>query len=302
MVSNSSTQAGTNYLLKDFNMAYRFTDTEKWRDAWFTTLTQFEMLLFLYLCDVCDIAGFAEVNLRLWAFELRSTESTIKGALEGLNKSVLLSENGDYVYLKNFLKHQKNLPLNERNNAHRGIIGRFKANLDKFIDVENEIDIELINSFIGSPLVAPHEGLSRGTGKGNGKGNGNGNSKYTEKEEKKTSETEDIKTKYELPDEFAEIVKEWFLYKKEIKDNYKSDRGRAAFVNTLKKLSGGDADTARQIINQSMANNWKGIFELKNRSNNGRQQQQSTITDEQLLDEIRQGMERGIAENARRNT
>lgn len=248
-------------------MAYRFTDTEKWRDAWFTTLSQFEMLLFMYLCDVCDIAGIAEVNLRIWAFELRSTESSIKGALKGLERSVLISECGNYVYLKNFLKHQKNLPLNERNNAHKGIIMKFKLNLDKFLNANEDIDIELINSFIANPYLAPKEGLNRGTGKGNGKGKGNGNGKHTEKEEKKTSEIDEIKTKYELPDEFAEIVKEWFLYKKEIKDNYKSDRGRTAFVNTLKKLSGGDAETARQIINQSMANNWKGIFELKSKQN-----------------------------------
>ena len=276
-------------------MAYRFTDTEKWRDAWFTTLTQFEMLLFMYLCDVCDIAGFAEVNLRLWAFDLRSTESTIKGALEGLNKSVLLSKNGDYIYLKNFLKHQKNLPLNEKNNAHKGIIGRFKVNLDKFIDIKNGIDIGLINSFIDSPLVAPHEGLSRGTGKGNGKGNGKGKVRIEEKKEK------NLQKELNLPDDWYALLSIWLKYKSEMKDDYKSELSIGRFVNNLKKLSGGDIDTAKLIIDQSIGNGWKGIFELKNKTN-GYRKQQATTTDEELAEQIRQGWERAHAQNARRQS
>ena len=44
-------------------MAYRFTDTNKWHDAWFSSLKPLEKLLFNYLCDNCDIAGFIEINL-----------------------------------------------------------------------------------------------------------------------------------------------------------------------------------------------------------------------------------------------
>ena len=35
-------------------------------------------------------------------------------------------------------------------------------------------------------------------------------------------------------------------------------------MNKLKELSGNNSDEAREIINESMANNWKGIFKRKN--------------------------------------
>ena len=154
-------------------MAYRFTDTDKWKDAWFTNLSQIEMLLFLYLCDNCNIAGIIEVNYRLWAFELRSTESTIKGALKGLERSVLISDCGEYVFLKNFIKHQKNLPLNEENKAHLGIIRRLAEILPKFIGDSQPVDIKVISSFVQSPYKGAAKPLQRGTGIGIGNGMGN---------------------------------------------------------------------------------------------------------------------------------
>ncbi len=149
-------------------MAYRFTNTEKWDDHWFSSLKQIEMLLFMYLCDNCDIAGFAEVNLKRWAVDLNSTPDTIEAALKGLDRGIVFSKDHDAIFLRNFLKHQKNLPLNKNNKAHVGIMRRFELYRQKF-------NIEDINLFIESPIVAPSKGLGRGTGNGNGIGIGIGN-------------------------------------------------------------------------------------------------------------------------------
>ena len=65
-------------------------------------------------------------------------------------------------------------------------------------------------------------------------------------------------------DDFDLVVREWFAYKKERRESYKSDRSKKAFITSLKNLSGNNANLARKIIEQSMANNWAGIFELKN--------------------------------------
>lgn len=146
-------------------MAYRFTNTDKWSDAWFSSLKQIEMLLFMYLCDNCDIAGFAEVNLKRWAADLNSTPDTIKGALIGLNKGIIFSSDENCIYIKNFLKHQKNLPINENNKAHIGILRRFELYRHKF-------DIQDINSFIESPIEGASKGLQSPTGNGIGIDNG----------------------------------------------------------------------------------------------------------------------------------
>ena len=142
-------------------MSYRYTNTEKWSDSWFSNLKQLEMLLFIYLCDNCDIAGFIEVNMKRWASDLNTTVSSIEGALKGLQRGFVFSPDGDCIFIKNFLKHQKNLPLNEANKAHVGIIKRFNNYSVKF-------DIQDINTFIQSPFEGGSKGLQRPTGNGNG--------------------------------------------------------------------------------------------------------------------------------------
>lgn len=138
-------------------MAYRFTNTEKWQDVWFSSLKQMEMLLFIYLCDNCDIAGFIELNYKRWANDLNSSIPTIEGACKGLARGLIFSNTNDCIFIKNFLKHQKNLPLNQNNKAHLGIIKRFELYAQKF-------DIKDINQFIEGAC----KGLQSPLGIGNG--------------------------------------------------------------------------------------------------------------------------------------
>lgn len=64
--------------------------------------------------------------------------------------------------------------------------------------------------------------------------------------------------------DFQDIVEDWLSYKRDRKESYKSHRSLQAFYSQLKRLSHDNPTTAREIINQSMANNWAGIFQLKN--------------------------------------
>lgn len=67
----------------------------------------------------------------------------------------------------------------------------------------------------------------------------------------------------DVSEDFREVVSEWLSYKRERKESYKSHRSLQAFYSKLKTLSHGNPTIAREIINQSMANNWAGIFQLK---------------------------------------
>lgn len=62
-----------------------------------------------------------------------------------------------------------------------------------------------------------------------------------------------------------EVIELWMAYKKEKKQSYKP-LGQKGFINKLKHLSDDNAETARKIVEQSIANNWAGIFPLKNYS------------------------------------
>lgn len=146
-------------------MAYRFTNTDKWNDSWFSELSQFEKLFFIYLCDNCDIAGFIEINYKRFCSDLNTTKPNILGALEGLNRGLIVSESIDCIFIRNYLKHQKNLPLNEKNNAHLGIIKRFELYKHKF-------NITKIEEFMNQDFKPLAWGYGKGKGNDNGKGNG----------------------------------------------------------------------------------------------------------------------------------
>lgn len=70
---------------------------------------------------------------------------------------------------------------------------------------------------------------------------------------------------------FKEAFETWLTYKKEqFRFSYKSESSLKLFLNDLIKKSGNNEQTAVDIINQSIANGYKGIFELK-KANNGNQ-------------------------------
>lgn len=146
-------------------MAYRFTNTEKWSDAWFSELTPIQKLLFIYICDNCDIAGFIEYTPKIWAVEIGTDLRGLEGALKGLGRGLISApENSDVFFIRNFLKHQKNLPLNPENKAHSGIIKRFDLYKNKFkFNSINEF-LEGASKGLPSPI-----GIGKGISKGNDK-------------------------------------------------------------------------------------------------------------------------------------
>ncbi|MDB0602139.1 hypothetical protein PL373_13470 [Tenacibaculum maritimum] len=118
-------------------MAKRLTNTEKYNDSWFVDLEAVEKLLFYYLIDHVDNAGFYEVSLRHIQFHLGVSKDEILGAIKGLRRGLLGADsdiqNGDKIYLKNFLKHQKMLPLNPFNSYHINALRVFETNF-RFVE------------------------------------------------------------------------------------------------------------------------------------------------------------------------
>lgn len=269
-------------------MAYRFTNTEKWEDSWFSSLKQIEMLLFMYLCDNCDIAGFAEVNLKRWASDLNSNPDTIEGALKGLQRGIITSKEGDAIYLRNFLKHQKNLPINTNNKAHVGILRRFELYRYKF-------DIQDISEFVERGFQGGSMPLQRGTGNGNGKGNGIKGG-VGEKEEtytfeqfwtdydKKVGDKKKLEAKWaKIPEAEKKRILEYLPAYKEAQPNKAYRKNPETFIN---QKSWND-----EIIKANTGD--------CNRSNGAIKAQ--GITDNQLAEAIRRGTARALKENAPRD-
>ena len=60
-----------------------------------------------------------------------------------------------------------------------------------------------------------------------------------------------------------EAITRWLAYKKERGQTYKP-AGLKAFITRLGNLSGGNGEVALKIVEQSMANNYSGVFPLNN--------------------------------------
>lgn len=65
----------------------------------------------------------------------------------------------------------------------------------------------------------------------------------------------------------SELMKKWVDYKKSIKNSYKSQSSLDIVAKKLNELSGGDYQKAEAIVEQSIANQWQGLFELRQTQN-----------------------------------
>lgn len=100
-----------------------------------------------------------------------------------------------------------------------------------------------------------------------------------------------IDYEYVLP-QYKETFSEWLEYKKQRKEGYKTEKSVKLCYDKLVKLSGDCPIVAQQIVEQSMANNWAGLFELKkenqygnNRTNYSKKQEANNYAFQQYLEE-----------------
>lgn len=220
----------------------RFSETDKWKDPWFRKLSAVEKLVFLYLIDNCNNAGFCELDPEIMATHIGCSEADFEGALKGLSRGIVGA--GGWVWVKNFLKHQKNLVLNPENPAHRQIIGFLKEQEVRFAGCPEVCAIL-------APFKAPPKGLPSPTGTGQGKGAGQGKGKG-----RGSAEGETI----EIPDDLMLIKgfeKEWADFREHRKQLGKPMTANAQKL-TLAKLATRPED-AVEMIRQAIENGWQGM-------------------------------------------
>ncbi len=93
---------------------------------------------------------------------------------------------------------------------------------------------------------------------------------------KKASTNVDGKKGKKIPDwdlsfvdeSFRPVFENWLAYKQERKESYKSAKSVKMAYERLFKLSDGNPAVAKEIIEQSIASNWAGLFEVKRKTGN----------------------------------
>ena len=96
------------------------------------------------------------------------------------------------------------------------------------------------------------------------------NNNISSKKEKKSKKEFDLSF---IEPDFSDIFTQWLEYKHERKESYKTQRSLELCYEKLIKLSNHNPFIAQQIIEQSMANNYMGLFPLKNEQRNNQQGQ-----------------------------
>ena len=79
----------------------------------------------------------------------------------------------------------------------------------------------------------------------------------------KEKENKEKENKSFVADEFKPIFEKWLAYKKERKETYKGLISQKQCYDRLIEMSGNNVLIAKKIVNQSIANNWAGLFPLK---------------------------------------
>jgi len=132
------------------------------------------------------------------------------------------------------------------------------------------------------------DGYTNGHSDGTRTEHGRNTDGYKLKKEKKEKELKELKKESAVifpfqSENFKTIWINWLEYKKkEFNFKYKSSQSEQASLIQLSKLSNGEELTAIEIIKQSMANGWKGFFELKNKKNGTEKREQ--VRDQVLRD------------------
>lgn len=140
----------------------------KWTNKDFRQLPPKQKLLFMWLCDACDMAGCVVWDDERVEFETKLTDSN--HILEELAQSCdSIERNGDMIWLRNHLEVQGNLHVTPKNNIYKPIYEAISRNAERFSGLAD------ILKTMPSPFEAPSNPLPRGNSKSNSSSKG-----YTE--------------------------------------------------------------------------------------------------------------------------
>lgn len=224
-----------------------------WDDPFIEELSTSEKLLFLYLItnDKTNMIGVYESSSKKMSFETGIPQSNIETILGKFEKAKKIKRVGSYVVVLNFIKNQNFNP------------NMMKSAIDTYNALPNELK--------ANDLIVGKESLSNGLERVR---NGLAMVRKVEYEYEYEVEVE-TKTESNTPngvvdvplDEFSfvpldwkPLVKEWAEYRSKIKK--KLPDIEKTFSQIL-KLSNNNIEIAQKIIDQSIANGWQGLFEIK---------------------------------------
>ena len=222
-------------------MSKRFIDTGFMDQKWIRKLSPEKKIFVIYLMLKCDNAGIIDLDIDDAEFWIGKKI----GEVNFLPENYLIPINGGNKYfMPKFIEWQYS-----DLSSSKHIVAQARQLLEKYNLINDDFTLNLSNIYINVTNDL-HKDYVTGIGIGNSKGNGIG---------KRSTEFD---LKFVSPD-WSELFNNWVKYKKSRNENYKTQQSLEACYRLLLKLSTEDINIGKLIIDQSMGNNWAGLFPLK---------------------------------------
>jgi len=248
-------------------MSKRLTDTGLWQKPWFRKLEPEYKCLWSYLLSNCDNAGVWEVDFEQASFTIgKNIDPALARNL--FSEKIIFLDNDRKWFIKNFVRFQNGEILNPKSPIHKRILDllkKHKIDHQKLFEGQENKD---------SPTLGPERDTRVVEGEGGVEGEvlveGEREGEGVKEKEKEKKENVLI-----LPfnsDAFSNAWRAWINYKEsQHKFRFKTTATEQIALKELAEKAGNHEQTAIKIIQQSIANGWKGFFGLKTETQNGKQ-------------------------------
>lgn len=239
---------------------YRIVKTSFWSDNKIRRLTREErsLLLYLFTNQHTHISGIYYLPLPLISHEFNATTEEIKDMLEGLVEKEIIEFDYDeqVVWVRNMLRHQvSNISPNVSKSTTSQLETLHDVPLIKnFLDYYHHFNIQYKGYRIKPQKVA----------KPKPKPEPKPDPKPEPSSEKPKVEMVEWPKNLKDDEEFVICWQRWVSYRNEIKRPLTN----ATVNEQLKKMSKLGKSTAMRMIEQSISNGWRGLFEVKDNGQN----------------------------------
>lgn len=243
----------------------RFTDSEKWSDKFFRTLTPTGKIFWIWLCDNCDNAGIWERDDDLFKI-FSGTSVEVDAHLEELGNRVEILED-DKILLPKFVQFQQGGMLQEAKAPHRQILrilekhGLEQRDCGEIRKVNGTLTEGLAKGKVtltegkGNPSVTLTKGLAKVTGNSNSKGKGKGKGEESEKGEIRPEGWND--------QDMEDFRPAWEAYLQHRKENNWKKPGATQMKTLFAKFAKVGKSVSIQSLEDAVASGWKGVFPEK---------------------------------------
>jgi hypothetical protein len=211
----------------------RFIDTTIWtQNKWFRKLEPKYKLLWFYLISNCDSVGVWEEDFELASFIIGEefNKDQVNEIFEGKIKWFCNKK----LWIIDFCNFQYGILIEENitNKPHQSYISSLKKH-SLWIDYKKTIN---------SPFH-----------------------RAKDKDKDKDMDMDMVKD-MDIKEGFREIFLRWLHYKRKRGESYRDKDSVCLAYKKLLKLAEENSERAIEIVNNSMANNWAGLFALKTQS------------------------------------